>query len=179
MLPYAINANLANITALQQLHSSPAGLLGNETALQLNELVTEAPGSSDTSWNMLCLHPLLHSFLGKCLFAIKCLGIIPSDDRNSTIRLQFHRMPRNIRGHNDLIHPPCKDAVQELMEGLGNTQDTTPGFSVFKNDSARELETGETFDILLEKEDAKKLKIILDMQWAVITLSALSGATGD
>lgn len=179
IIPFAINAKQANITIFQQLHSSSAGLLGKETAMHLNALVTGAPGSSDKSWNMLCLHPLLHSFWGKCLFAIKCLGIIPSDDKNSIVQLQFHWMPRNIQRHNDLIQPPCKDAVQELMEGLNTRQDTIPGFSVFKNDSARELETGETFDILLEKEDAEKMKIVLDVQWAVIRLSALSGAAGD
>lgn len=179
IIPFAINAKLANIVFFQQLLGSSTGLLGIETAMRLDALVTGAPGSSDKSWNMLCLHPLLHSFWGKCLFAIKCLGIIPSDDKNSTIRLQFHWMPRNIQKHNGLIQSPCKDAVQELMESLGNRHDTVPGFSVFKNDSARELETGETFDILLEKEDAEKMKIVLDVQWAVIRLSALSGAAGD
>lgn len=176
VMPFAINAKKSNIAIFQQLHSSSASLLGKETAVHLNALVTRAPGSSDKSWNMLCLHPLLHCFWGKCLFAIKCLGIIASDNKNSIVQLQFHWMSRNNQKHTDLIKPSCKDAVQELMQGLVNRQDIIPGFSVFKNDSARVLETGETFEILLEKEDAEKMKVGPDVQWAVVRLSALSGA---
>lgn len=180
ILPHAINAKLANIIIFKQLQASSIVLLGKETAQELLALITEAPGSSDKAWNMLSLHPLLHIFWGKCLFAIKCLGIIPSSDgKNSIIQLQFHWMPRNIQKNNDLMKPPYKDAIQELKQGIINGQDTIPGFSVFKNDSARELETGETFQILLETEDAVKMKIVLDVQWAIIKLSALSGAAGD
>ncbi|UKZ90132.1 uncharacterized protein TrAFT101_005161 [Trichoderma asperellum] len=75
--------------------------------------------------------------------------------------------------------PPYKDAVEEMIQNLTDKQDTIPGFSVFKDSSARELETGETFDILLEKEDAEKMKVVLDVQWAVVRLSAFSGAAGD
>lgn len=179
IIPFAVNAKQINIAFLKQLHGPSTGLMGSETANSLSQLAATAPGSSDKSWNMLCLHPLLHSFWGKCLFAIKCLGIIPSDNKHSIVRLQFHWMPRHNHKQNDLVKPPYKDAVEEMIQNLTDKQDTIPGFSVFKDSSARELETGETFDILLEKEDAEKMKVVLDVQWAVVRLSAFSGAAGD
>ncbi|KAL7943756.1 hypothetical protein V8C42DRAFT_328365 [Trichoderma barbatum] len=47
-----------------------------------------------------------------------------------------------------------------------------------QRDSFHELETGQTFEILVDTEDAIKMKSALDLQWAVVRLSAMSGAAG-
>ncbi|KAL7927330.1 hypothetical protein ACQKWADRAFT_611 [Trichoderma austrokoningii] len=154
ILPFAINAKQANITIFEELRGSLNGLLGTDTALHLSLLITSAPGSSDKSWNMLSLHPSLHSFWAKCLFAIKCLGITPLENNTSIIKLQFHWMPKNIRKHNELLKPPYNNTVDEIIQGLAH-QDTTPGFSIFKDHSGRELET-EKLSILCWRKRMRK-----------------------
>ncbi|KAL5083507.1 hypothetical protein Trisim1_001382 [Trichoderma cf. simile WF8] len=47
-----------------------------------------------------------------------------------------------------------------------------------QRDSFHELETGQTFEIVVDNEDAIKMKEAFDVQWAVVRLAALSGAAG-
>ncbi|KAM0264450.1 hypothetical protein ACHAQJ_000641 [Trichoderma viride] len=178
IVPFAMNSSQKKIMAFKSWSTLSVGLLGVQNANLLDALIARAPGSSDKSWNMLCLHPLLHSFWSRCRFAIKCLGITPSDDQHSIIQLQFHWMPRNNRLPGDLVKPPYKDAIQGMLQNLAIEQEDGPGFSIFKDYSGRELETGQIFEILLEKEDAEKMKIVLDVQWAAVRILAISGAAG-
>ncbi|UKZ81844.1 hypothetical protein TrVFT333_009620 [Trichoderma virens FT-333] len=45
---------------------------------------------------------------------------------------------------------------------------------VERMDSFRGLETGHVFEILMDEEEAAKMKMALDLKWAVVRIAAIS-----
>lgn len=173
-MPFAITAKQTNITAFLDRISYTAALIG-DSYKQLNRITKQSLGSLDKSWNMLCLHPTLHMWWSKCLFGIKCIGILPSDDEHSTVQIQFHWMPRNGFKPHQLIEPPYDNAISAMLQTIA---DDGGIIADVRRDSFHELETGQTFEILVGNEDAVKMKLVLDLQWAAVRLAAISGAAG-
>ncbi|KAL6696313.1 hypothetical protein J3F84DRAFT_373689 [Trichoderma pleuroticola] len=176
ILPFAINATQKNIDFFTSTEPFSLALLGTVVKHQTELLITAAPGSSDKSWNMLSLHPSLHHWWGKCFFGIKCLGIMPHDDEYSKVQVQFYWMPHHTRKPNDLVMQPYLNVIQELLQSPVNEQASLAITTDMRRDSGRELETGQTFEILVENDDAQKMKTMLDVQWAMVRLAAMSGA---
>lgn len=135
-------------------------------------------GSLDKSWNMICLHPRLHTWWSQCLFGLKCLELIPQSDGQSTrVQIQFYWMPRNGIKPHDLVKPPYETAINEMLQ----TVTVRHGGGIVADvqwDSFHELETGQTFEIVVDNDDAIKMKEAFDVQWAVVGLAPLSGAAG-
>ncbi|KAK3349758.1 hypothetical protein B0T25DRAFT_548883 [Lasiosphaeria hispida] len=122
---------------------------------------------------MVSLSPQLHIWWGNASFGFKCLGILPSRTGNeSLIRVQFHWMPRAIALWR-------QDQRDEHDLRIKTTNDRSPlveqGVAAFRL-SARPLTTGDIFDIPIVTEDAKKVEMASDLQWALIRIAALSGA---
>lgn len=148
-------------------------LLG-EPMIPLLEIIA-SPESMEESWNMLCLHPILRLWWSKYLFGMKCLDVIPSDER-SILRLQFHWMPRNYLDPETQVKPPYDSLVREMFQFVGlPTRDEGVSFTEEQRELFSQLKTGQTFEVLVEKEDAEKMKMALDFQWAVTRLAAISG----
>ncbi|KAL6823755.1 hypothetical protein V8C40DRAFT_279715 [Trichoderma camerunense] len=179
VIPYAVTANHTNIDAYMK-NNVVQGLLGNPGE-QIARIIKKGSLSSlDKSWNMICLHPTLHTWWSQCLFSLKCLGLIPQGDGRSTrVQIQFYWMPRNGINPHELVKPPYETAISEMLQtvtlqhggGIGIVADV-------QRDSFHALETGQTFDIVADNEDAVKLKEALDVQWAIVRLAAMSGAAG-
>ncbi|KAL7938103.1 hypothetical protein V8C35DRAFT_141055 [Trichoderma chlorosporum] len=176
IVPYAVTANDTNIASfitsplINQLEGSE-GQLGKI-------IVQESLGSLDKSWNMVCLHPTLHRWWSKHLFGLKCLGLVPNGDGKSTrVQIQFYWMPRNGIKPNDPAKPPYDKAMDEMLQTVATERDRGIVKDV-QRDSFHELETGQTFEIVVDNVDAIKMKAALDLQWAVIRLAAMSGAAG-
>ncbi|KAL7808651.1 hypothetical protein V8C26DRAFT_412785 [Trichoderma gracile] len=152
-------------------------LTGSDISGQFLNMAGDAPGCTDKSWNMICLHPTLHFWWGKCLFALKCLGLGPLlDSGNRTVRIQFHWMPRNGNNPRDYIQAD-QETLQRLLQTV--TREHDRGFiTESRKDSSRRLETGDTFDLVTSAEDAAKMKIMIDIQRANTQLAAISGAAG-
>ncbi|KAM6482933.1 hypothetical protein HDV62DRAFT_359754 [Trichoderma sp. SZMC 28011] len=70
IIPFAITASAASIIQCRFFIPAVQSLLGHEDAASLRDLLRLAPGSSDESWNMLCLHPTLLDWWDKCFFWI-------------------------------------------------------------------------------------------------------------
>ncbi|KKP01869.1 hypothetical protein THAR02_06034 [Trichoderma harzianum] len=135
-------------------------------------------GSLDKSWNMICLHPTLQTWWSQGLFGLKCLGLIPQGDGRSTrVQIQFYWMPRNGINPHDLVKPPYETAINEMLQTV-TLQHGGGIVADVQRDSFHELETGQTFEIVVDNEDAIKMKEAFDVQWAVVRLAALSGAAG-
>ncbi|KAL7931257.1 hypothetical protein V8C35DRAFT_282885 [Trichoderma chlorosporum] len=170
ILPFAINDHIETTIFFS------SALLGLTVAEKAKELLTTAPGSSDKSWNMISLHSTLHTWWRNCLFGVKCLGIIPHSEEYSKVRLQFHWMPHHTRKPDDLVAQPYEDVIREMLQSSVNAQGDLGLVTGMRRDSGRELETGQTFEICVEKDDAWKMKAALDIRWAVTRLAAISGA---
>lgn len=86
-------------------------------------------------------------------------------------------MPRNGIKPHDLVKPPYETAINEMLQTV-RLQHGGGIAAVVQRDSFHELETGQTFEIVVDNEDAIKMKEAFDVQWAVVRLAALSGAAG-
>ncbi|KAL7910000.1 hypothetical protein GGI35DRAFT_351673 [Trichoderma velutinum] len=135
---------------------------------------------------MLCLHPTLRDWWSKGFFGLQCIGIGPiscaglgSSHRYSgsyLVRLQFHWMPRNngviprdyIQAGDDTIHK-----MLQIKERVGDA------ISEAQKSSSCRLETGQIFTLSMSAEDAAKMQLMIDIQWANVRLAALSGLSGD
>lgn len=180
IIPFALNASVTSLEYVAACVPLASALLGRDASTWFHRQVGTAVGSSDKPWNMLSLSPTLHAWWGKALFGIKCLGITHHDDKTSEVKLQFHWMPSHSHKPRDCITPPYQGFIQELRDSqaLGNPADVEIITDV-RRDSLRELESGQTFEVLVDKDDAKNMKLALDFQWAVVRLQAISGAAGD
>ncbi|PNP60120.1 hypothetical protein THARTR1_00144 [Trichoderma harzianum] len=130
-------------------------------------------GWSDKAWNMLCLNHQLHAWWAEGYFALKYLGTIPKSKEASIVQLQFHWMPRNG------LDCQQKCTIPEALEAMRRTVSDDNGFvKASRASSGRSLATGQVFEIPVHPEEAPKMKLMIDLQWAMIRLAALSGAAG-
>ncbi|KAL7942566.1 hypothetical protein V8C42DRAFT_347584 [Trichoderma barbatum] len=172
IIPFAVNSSRANAEYSQYCRIIPATMSDVFTADRLHRLLTSEPGCSNKSWNMICLTPTLHSWWKKCLFAFKCIDIIPTDLDHARIRLQFHWMPRS-EVNPWALAQPIERAVETMLAAEPEAYRATIGDSW--RESGRPLETGHTFVIHTTPEEAFKMKVMIDAQWVVIRLAAISG----
>ncbi|KAF3058777.1 hypothetical protein CFAM422_011893 [Trichoderma lentiforme] len=178
IVPFEINATQAGLAYYREQFSHLTRLLGKESHAQVIDLLDSGLGCSDKAWNMLCLHPTLRDWWKKCLIGLKCLGITPFSHQMGyhTIQLQFYWMPR---GHD--ISPqdgtqPDRDMIQEML--VIREQDDDPIRESQKSSSYR-LQTGQVFSLNLPAEDAVKMRLMIDIQWANARLAAMSGLSGN
>lgn len=130
-------------------------------------------GWSDKAWNMLCLNHQLHAWWAEGYFALKYLGSIPKSKEASIVQLQFHWMPR--------IGLDCQQncTIPEALEAMQRTvSDCNEFVKATRASSGPSLATGQVFEIPVHPEEAPKMKLMIDLQWAMIRLAALSGAAG-
>ena len=157
-------------------------LLGADS-ITMRDLLGKGLGSSDKSWNMLALSPLVRDLWVRGLFAFKCLGVF-KEEAIATIQLQVRWMSqqptypdpyRKIDFENSeaVAHDiaryaeiTSKPSSKEGVVGLTNINTSRGVFS------------GEVFEIKMPYEEALKMNEMLGLQWAMISLLALSGAAG-
>ncbi|KAL7933024.1 hypothetical protein V8C35DRAFT_281348 [Trichoderma chlorosporum] len=172
IIPFAVNSSGANAMFSQLCLTIPALMSDSYSMDRLHRLLTPQPGCSDKSWNMLSLSPTLHTWWKKCVFAFKCIAVNATDEENATVRLQFHWMPRNMVNPRAPAEPTERDIETMLI-----TVPEPHGAILGDNHrvSGRPLETGQTFDISMTAEEAFKMKVMIDAQWVVVRLAAISG----
>ncbi|KAK5651130.1 hypothetical protein OQA88_13247 [Cercophora sp. LCS_1] len=131
------------------------------------------PAVSDKLWNMVSLNPQLRVWWGKAYFGFKCRGIFPSErNEESLVRVQFSWMPKTTKSWQQDDRNEGK-----LRAHLSNDQSPLADDGVVAfYPSARPVTTGDTFDIPVAEPDGKKMKMAFDIQWALIRLTALTGA---
>ncbi len=155
-------------------------------------LITSGVSCSDKAWNMLCLNTQMHRWWGECLWALKCLGVdsIQSDEE-AVITLQFYWMPSTSRSGTsgkpwerkiDLAAGEGEKMVhewkQKLQLGYSEAEGAATRIGAFNIITGRRLQSGHTFELSMKREDAPKMKQMVDLQWASIQLATMSGAAG-
>lgn len=157
-------------------------LFGNRpwAALLSNQL-----GSSDWAWNMLAVNHQLHFWWGKGLWAVKCLGIISAGHQH-IVTLQFQwmlkRSPLPRSREINLENGEGQKMLDELTAWYGNPG-TQPGdgrdngiVAASHVKSFQPLLSGQVFEVKLDsRDDAEKMKDMIDLQWALIVMSSMAG----
>ncbi|KPM44455.1 hypothetical protein AK830_g2138 [Neonectria ditissima] len=141
-------------------------------------------GSSDKVWNMLCLNCQLHFWWPKCFFAFRCLGSVPildaETDRVSDsvhVRLQFYWLPHYEGRKNTTMNI---DDWRTWVDDVDSFQ--RKGYSSLGSNVAASKATtnfpiisGHIIHVKMTQADAIPFKAMMDLQWAVTVIGALSG----
>lgn len=157
-------------------------LLG-ASSITLRNLLGQELGSSDKHWNMIALSPLAHSLWGRGLFAFKCLGVI-HEEPLATIQLQFRWMAHQSKSPNPYREINLEDSeavAQDIARyaEITSKPSSKEGVVGLTNiNTSRGVFSGEVFEIKMPYEEALKMNEMLGLQWAMISLLALSGAAG-
>ncbi|RFU80407.1 hypothetical protein TARUN_1796 [Trichoderma arundinaceum] len=102
--------------------------------------------------------------------------IVDSGEGQSVIQLQFHWMSRNGLDPDDKVKPPYDGIIHRMLQSVvAIRDDEVDKLSDEQRGSLCELESGQTFQVLLGSKDAVYMKRALDLKWAVTRLVALSG----
>lgn len=162
-------------------------LLANQTEL----------GSSNKYWNMLIMSRDLRHCWGQAGFGLYCKDIAPCEEYDESIDLakvlfnvtiQFHWLCRRLKMPNDRITLEGDDnEFMKMVETqIEYERDGSPryknnfGFPIeaVRVDTNTPILSGHEFTITMPEEDAKKCKLMLDLQWVIIRIAAMSGAAG-
>ena len=154
---------------------------------------------SDKAWNMICLSPQLHRWWGKALFGLKWIGEVGEDGDYSSFKVEWRWLPRKIHdklGSEFLSHgkgdrnsarmfPKLDtedslqavkrvtfDAMKSIYRAVGPPMS---GAKVY-DQSARTVESGCVLTLKVQKEDLDRVKTVIEAQWKLLQVAALSGA---
>lgn len=186
IIPFSANSSAERRHMLEDTYNVLESVVGDRATLLLGQ-----PGSSDRSWNMICLNRQLHAWWGRGYFAFKCLGVTPVEVGGgdsglpSIVELQFHWMPLQPTGKatdgqwmqdvpNDGRREWVRDWEQSPRYGGGGA------VAAAHATTSRLVQTGHVICIAMPSlEDGLRMKSMIDIQWACIRMASMSGAAGD
>lgn len=158
------------------------GLFGNDLEAT-SRLLSQELGGFDKGWNMLSLSPQVHDWWGRGLLAFRCLGITPGEP--TTVHLEVRwTVKRTSKASKKPIDMDVESELQRIAiySRLPEQQtDSNEGIgivSVAKPMSRRRVLSGDIIKIQLLFEDAKKMRQMVDLQWAMVKILTLAGAAG-
>ncbi|KAG5759458.1 hypothetical protein H9Q69_009250 [Fusarium xylarioides] len=193
IIPFAFNnsdRNTQKSALLKKTIHAMINLEDDKETMDAVDLLSNEKRSSDKQWNMICLSPSLHTWWGYAYLGFKWLGSMPTNNPEiHEIKLQFHWMPRNMkRVPTASFHPKdLKSLDQEIKHCYGsepylcgelNCQacDGTKDIAAHNVKSGRPIRTGDVFTIRRKMVDIPRCRTMFDIQWAIITAAAISGA---
>ena len=142
---------------------------------------------------MLSLHPYLQSLWAEQRWGLACTGIVPvgGGDQGDggtiyTVHLTFHWLPQTNRGddHRTINFGPGADGFQALLDNLRESRQTAPlygeknaEYTAAEREAILSIPSGHMIQVTVDSEqDAKKMKAMIDLQWATIRIACLSGS---
>lgn len=146
---------------------SPDVFKGYEMA---NKLFTSGDKEWDmmsllAAWNMIPLSPQLHKMWSDLYFGFKCLGTVPTHGDNeldggmTTIKLQFHWMPRKLHATAPLGR--TKEGFLGAFDGSYGDENT--------------ICTGDIFHLDVPTAHAEDTMLALELRWSLVRIVALAG----
>lgn len=143
-------------------------------------LLSHKVGSSDYAWNMLAVNRQLHVWWDMGFWAVKCLGIMPAGP-HYIVTLQFRWMPKRSRlprsREINLENGEGQKMLDELTTWYGNPDSLSEDGGIVaasQVQSHQPLLSGHVFYVRLDsKEDAEKMKDMVDLQWSLIVVASL------
>ncbi|RCI10340.1 hypothetical protein L249_4345, partial [Ophiocordyceps polyrhachis-furcata BCC 54312] len=154
---------------------------GNFSA-EVRNWLTESPGAADKSWNMICLSPSLHRLWGKALFGLKYLGQLPAppDEAEVPVQLQFRWLRREAVAPPEAWKPINPEGERDFETSRTsrflNGVDAESMVSAHFAGSARPVESGHVITIRIPREDVQKFIAVINIQWSLCQLAAMSAA---
>lgn len=201
IIPFTWSKSTASQTTIKPLRALIAQYLGlsndDDTFTAIDSLV-HSPGSSDRTWNMICLTPTLHDWWGRGYFAFKFLGATPNTNMTSTVTLQFVWMPRYIQHSPDKAREPInldhqRDDERRLSADLTHCYGEhtrscgpycvvcpqTKRVNAHNVHTHRPVWTGSIFRVNRLTSDIPQFQRMIEIQWAIICAATLSGRAQD
>ncbi|RSL64831.1 hypothetical protein CEP53_003923 [Fusarium sp. AF-6] len=174
-----------NLEETRDVFAHAEAFLGSEWMTRFEPFIQDAQtlASSDKAWNMICLNIQMQAWWRKARFGLKCLGYRPSAEDESVVTLQFNWMPRSAMKPTDEMTLQGKDSGFDRMVNSvesfwqGGSIPISAEFGQIK--SGVPLISGHLIEIEMPSSDAPLFKAMIDFQWAMIVVAALSGAADD
>ncbi|KAH8820781.1 hypothetical protein F5884DRAFT_866722 [Xylogone sp. PMI_703] len=132
-----------------------------------NALFTEK--STEVCQNLICMCPNAHAYWGKAYFALKVINV--SDDKKS-MTVKFFWLKRGKRNARATL-----DTTPEMPTDL----DSINKAKLYSTSNDQVIKSGTSIEITTDDPRKKPLpsKELLDMQWVLHNLAAMSGAAGE
>jgi hypothetical protein len=205
ILPFSFNNSNANINETAKVTGAFKAFFNDETCDKLAHLLANPHdlGSSDKQWNMVNVNAqLLEYWLMYAFCGLKCLGVRPKatkdmdaqdpkedSTRNSKeweVVIQFHWLHRRWAKPNvEMSIMTGDDSMKNMAETqIKHEQDGRPPptpqegdgvIGAVRVDTCMPLTSGHIFTITMSEQDALNCKMVLDLQWYLISITAMSG----
>ncbi len=165
----------------------PLHLFFHEEEDDYQDLITSELGCSDKAWNMLSINTELHRYWSRPYWAVKCVSIMPLDQGpKQTLTMRFQWLRHSNGDPTRRINISTATDCYTMLDGLSTPAaegGKCPGGEGFVTANCRPsnqpIASGQDFHVVLDTlEDATKMKKMLEIQWACITLAAMSGGAG-
>ncbi|KAJ4307886.1 hypothetical protein N0V84_012436 [Fusarium piperis] len=187
IIPFCWNNSQLNIIKTAEVFSHAQAFFGVDWTKTYRTHLQDPQnqGSSDKAWNMICLNTQMHAWWGKARFGLKCLGICPITEDESAVTLQFHWMPRSAMKANDQMNLQGQDNdFDRMVESAKSFHQggSFPSSQEFGKTAALSVHSGvpilsgHLIDVKMSSSEAPLFKAMIDLQWAMIVVSAFSGA---
>ncbi|KAM0490952.1 hypothetical protein ACHAP8_011018 [Fusarium lateritium] len=145
----------------------------------LSVLLLDEPdlGSSDKLWNMLYINNHLYPPWRRAFCGLKCLGIFPQKEGQKDgkwgVHVQFNWLYRRNGSPERLIYLENEaNGMKEMAEmQIKHEDDGGPA----PKDSGTPIISGHTAVISMPEDDAIKCKMMLELQWDLACIAAMSG----
>ncbi|KAI9148127.1 hypothetical protein HJFPF1_11950 [Paramyrothecium foliicola] len=134
-----------------------------------SQILSNDVKASDKAWNMISLSPLLHSWWARGYFGLKWLGYdILTENENQDPKVNLLSMIRHVYGGERLPDQECEDNCEHCTI-IHHVQ-------AYRIRQHYTIESGHIIRVVRDKTDIDNFRLMIDIQWAMICIAAMSGA---
>ena len=149
--------------------------LSRDRREELENLLLNEQGCSNHAWNMISLARQLRMEWSMARWGFKYIGTAPLPSEGKwKVTIQFHWMLEDPNRH---VSP--NNAVDWNKNHLDELQHPSSATAINVK-TCRSVATGDTFTVTFTTaEEAHNFKLMIKLQWAMVRIAALSGASRD
>jgi hypothetical protein len=193
IVPFTWNENADKFETTRTAVSWSALLFPESVVTQLLDICATDVGCSDKRWNMVYLNRQLHFWWSRGYLGLKFHGWVKASDNDTSenpeviVKVQFHWLDRRTRNASDeiLITGDASSMRAMAERQMAFEQDGSPShqrgeeggiISAFRVDMCTPIVSGHIAEVKMPEQDAQKFKALLELQWSIIRIAAMSGA---
>ncbi|KAH7185191.1 uncharacterized protein B0J16DRAFT_384250 [Fusarium flagelliforme] len=198
ILPFTWNNTEKAIQQTTVMSDCFNAFFDKKTRLELCDLLMDITtlGKTDMAWNMFYLNCQLHAYWGQGRLGLFCKAIgphVPDKSRDEShvgkdwvdVIIQFHWLkrrdgkPDDEMADRDAMDAMAQTQIQHEEDGSPPGQnDRGADIDAVRADTKTPVLSGHEVRIAMPLDDALKCKMMVDVQWAIIRIAAMSGAAG-
>ncbi|RBR23669.1 uncharacterized protein FIESC28_03465 [Fusarium coffeatum] len=198
ILPFTWNNTEQAVQDTKAIQDAFVPFFDDSTRLKLADLLMDVTtlGETDKVWNMLYLNPQLRSYWGQARIGLFCKAIGPYEPDKSRVQtdveddwvdviIQFNWLnrregkPNDEMADKDAMNAMAEMQIQHENEGSPSGQNKYGAdIDAMRVDTRTSVLSGHEVRIAMPPKDAALCKLMLDLQWAIIRIAAMSGAAG-